>query len=228
MAVSLGRGEVRETEAREIHPGLQNVSTVSISVAKMLYYTGSPFPYECGFGIPSFAAQGSFWLDCARASLRERLAKLSEIIGRLTCFMTMDDWLTSELHKNNHFYTFPSVSVMIPDKRVWWYQTGGCEMSSVARPITHITSCLWGTESLGGGDLQTQVNTFFFTSSTPFNSYGDRVKSCCCLHCCNLNGLYFSCSRSSFKMRHWLLLLTAMSFSSSLNSISIQSLEWNT
>lgn len=44
-------------------------------------------------------------LDCVKAALRERLVRPNEIIGRLTCFMTMGHWLTFELHKNNRFYT---------------------------------------------------------------------------------------------------------------------------
>lgn len=75
--------------------------------------------------------------------------------------MTTDHWLTLALHKNGRFYT----ECFSDDTR----QDGesDCEMSRVAKPITHITSCLWGTECLGVSQIQ--EHTFFFLLFFFFN-----------------------------------------------------------
>lgn len=70
--------------------------------------------------------------------------------------MTMDHWLTLQLHKNNHFYT----KCFKDDTRQDRKGESDCEMSWEARPTTHITSCLWGTcaTSVRGRVIHRYVN----------------------------------------------------------------------
>lgn len=102
---------------------------------------------------------------------------------------------------------------MIPDRS----GESDCEMSRVAKPITHITSCLWGNECLGVSQIQ--VHTlflfffFFLLCSSTFSSYRAHVKYHYCIHPGYLNRLYFGCACSCFKMRPWLPLWTDVSFS---------------
>lgn len=121
-----------------------------------------------------FCYTGQFLLHRINAALRERLVGLNEIIGRLTCFMTMDHWLTLELHKNNHFYT----KCFSDDTRQERGESD-CEMSSVAKPITHITSCLRGTKCLGRGSFTNKsTHSFFFFYCAPPHSAHTGIMSC--------------------------------------------------
>lgn len=160
----MGRGKVRE----KIQGCKISYSTVSISVVIyciyiVLYWLTSPVysPYENGCNFtPSccFAIQSSFCLTAQK----EMVVGLNEIIGRLTCFMTMDHWLTLELHKNNHFYTKCFNDDTRQERRVRLWNKQCSQASGLGRRVlqynntsTHAFLVLFG---------------FFFLCSTTFSS----------------------------------------------------------
>lgn len=104
----MGRWEV--TTEKVLQNILQCSQLNSGYFVKIQYYPGCRpvyVPYKVAVFQPKlfFCNTGQFLLGCINAALRGSLVGLNEITGRLTCFMTMDHWLTFELHKNNHFYT---------------------------------------------------------------------------------------------------------------------------
>ena len=112
--------------------------------------------------------------------LHRGLVGQSELIGRLTCFTTMDHWLTLGLHKSNHFYTTCSSDDTRQERGVGLWNEQSSRAKQLTSPLVFGELDVWGREYY-------KLHTFFYFF-VPLHSapWRDHVKYCYRLHCCNL------------------------------------------